>query len=302
MLEKQMISNELRKAADKLGLWFYRVLPRRVFSDTVGLGARVPLPRPLRHTAYAVFSELVGVERREVARALSSYGNLNDFFTRALRPTTRPAPADASVAVSPCDGVLLQCDRARRDTLVQAKGKVYSISDLVGSTETARTFWDGDYVCLYLKPRDYHRVHAPVSGTITEVRYIPGDRFPMIPLAVRNVEALYGRNERVVIVIDNPVYGLVAVVMVAALGVGNMTLSWTGAGLTTGSACNGKRCRLEALEQTSISRGEELGMFNLGSTVVVLFEPHKISFEPLEPGDRICLNTPLGTVANEGDR
>jgi phosphatidylserine decarboxylase len=292
MGDSQAARQEVRQAADLVKLWAFRALPRKLFSEAVRLAGRLWVPPPLRRGAYGLFASIYGADPSEAERELPAYGCLNDFFTRRLRADARQAPADDRVALSPADSLVTQVGEADQGTLVQAKGLSYTIDELFGSRELAQPFLQGSYITLYLRPRDYHRVHSPVSGIINEVWHIPGDRFPVVPVAVRRIGSLYSKNERVVIFIDTEKRGRVAVVMVAALGVGNITLSWHG-GSVRATSPSGGGTRLSELEGRSVLAGGELGAFNLGSTVIVVFEPGIFRFRDLQPGEGVRVGQPI---------
>ena len=203
----------------------------------------------------------------EAAEPLTAYPSFNAFFTRRLREGARPVAADEGVVVSPCDSRVHAIGPIPEDgRLEQVKGRTYSLSALLASEDDARTFARGMHATLYLSPSMYHRVHSPVDGHIRAWRYVPGRLFPVNGLAIRHVKDLFAVNERVSILIDSPEFGTVAVIMVGAANVGRMSLSF--ADLVTNSGQPGALVQPPA--PIPIARGQELGAFNLGSTVVLL--------------------------------
>ena len=207
---------------------------------------------------------------------VSSYTTFNDFFTRALRSDARPlAQADF---ICPVDGAISQFGRIVDDQLFQAKGHHYSTTALVGGDSVlAAQFRDGDFATLYLSPRDYHRIHMPCDGTLRRMIYVPGDLFSVNPVTARGVPGLFARNERVVCVFDS-VHGPFVLTLVGATIVGSMATVWHG-------VVNPPRSR-EVREwkyesgRIVLKKGDEMGRFLLGSTVVMLFPKNMLQFNP----------------------
>src|SRR6185295_11468821 len=210
------------------------------------------------------------VELQEAAQPLAeSYTSFNDFFTRRLRAGARSLDSDARAALCPADGTVSQAGRIAGDTLVQAKGIDYSATALLGGdAELASEFAGGDFATIYLAPHNYHRVHMPLAGTLRVARFIPGDLFSVNASTASSVPGLFTRNERVACVFDTAA-GALAVVLVGALFVGSMSLAWTGRIAPRGRK---KAHDLPVHDPIVVlDRGAELGWFNMGSTVVVLF-------------------------------
>jgi phosphatidylserine decarboxylase len=239
------------------------------WSALIGLGARARVPQPLRAPAYRAFARWVGADLDEVELELGAYDTFGEFFARKLRPGARPLVDDETAVIAPCDGVIAALGEVTHGTLVQAKGLNYRLADLVVSEEMAERLDGGSYTTIYLSPRDYHRVHAPTSGRLVAYDYVPGELWPVKPKYATTREGLFTRNERVVIWIESPRIGRVAVVMVGATGVGNIRLAHAADSVQWRHA--GERRRIELDEP--VVRGDELGAFRLGSTVVLVFEP-----------------------------
>ncbi len=210
----------------------------------------------------------------------TSYATFNAFFTRALKEGARPlAQADW---VCPVDGAISQFGRIEKDQIFQAKGHHYSTRALVGGDATlAAQFDDGHFACLYLSPKDYHRIHMPCAGTLRRMIYVPGDLFSVNPTTARGVPGLFARNERVVCVFDTP-HGPFVHVLVGATIVGSMATTWHG-------VVNPPRTREvrewrygdgEAAGGIHFKQGDEMGRFLLGSTVVMLWPKLPLAFNP----------------------
>lgn len=199
------------------------------------------------------------------------YLSFNDFFTRRLRAGARSHDADPRAALCPADGVVSQAGRIAGDTLLQAKGIDYSATALLGGDAAlAAEFAGGAFATIYLAPHNYHRVHMPLAGTLRRASFIPGDLFSVNAATAASVPGLFSRNERVACVFHTDL-GPMAVVLVGALFVGSMSLAWAG----TIRAPGGRRAFALPVHDPIIAldRGAELGGFNMGSTVVVLFGP-----------------------------
>ena len=222
-------------------------------------------------------------------RPIDAFERFDDFFTRPLLDGLRPVDERAGVVVSPVDGVVSEVGRAHAGRMIQAKGLDYSVEGLLGDAERARTFLDGSYATLYLAPKDYHRIHAPVAGKVVGYRHIPGAFYPVNQLSVRTVPGLFSINERVISYVESEV-GLVAVVKVAATGVGNISLSYDPRVRSHSGPDGSARSYRPEID---VARGQELGMFHLGSTVIVLFEPGRVELE-LAPGQVVRVGAAIG--------
>ncbi len=231
----------------------------------------------LTQSAIRRFIDRYSVDMQEAADPRpEAYRSFNDFFTRALRPGARPL-ADADF-ICPVDGAISQFGPIEHDQIFQAKGHHYSTTALVGGdAQLARQFDQGHFATLYLSPRDYHRIHMPCDGRLTRMVYVPGDLYSVNPLTARHVPGLFARNERVVCVFDT-VYGPFVNVLVGATIVGSMATVWHG-------VVNPPRSR-EVREwryddqNIVLRRGQEMGRFLLGSTVVMLFPKDVVTFNP----------------------
>jgi len=198
----------------------------------------------------------------------SRYASLNAFFTRALREDARLLPAEPSALASPADGLLSQVGRLTGAQLLQAKGRWYSVAKLlVLDDETGGPFRDGHFATIYLAPHNYHRVHCPCDCAIEEVIYVPGDLFSVNTRTAATVPDLFARNERVVLHCRSS-HGAFAIVLVGAMLVGSITLECCDLRPLYARRALG---RLKLAPGTSVARGAELGRFNMGSTVILVF-------------------------------
>ena len=215
---------------------------------------------------------------------IAHYASFNDFFTRALKPGSRPLAE--SPWLCPVDGAISQFGRIERDQVFQAKGHSYSTTALVGGDAAlAAHFENGQFATLYLSPRDYHRIHMPCNGRLLRMIHVPGALFSVNPTTARGVPGLFARNERVVCHFDSP-HGPFVLVLVGATIVGSMATVWHG--LVNPPRPGRLREWTYPDGQVSLQRGEEMGRFLLGSTVVLLFPAGPLSFNPAwRPGGAI---------------
>lgn len=239
-----------------------RVLPRVRLSRAVGKLSEKELPPPLGGAIASAYAKAYRVNLDEAALPPSAYRSFDEFFTRRLREGARRVSSDG--VVSPADGRVESVGPI--DTRIVAKGRPYDVGELIGDESDAGRYVGGSFAVVYLSPRDYHRVHSPVRGRIGLVRGMPGDLFPVNSIGERHVPRLFVRNRRVAICIDTEDMGRVTVVMVGAVIVGKITVSI----LPTGDARPGDNV-LDA--PVSVERGDEIGIFHLGSTAVLLLEP-----------------------------
>jgi len=201
---------------------------------------------------------------------LEAYPDFNTFFTRALRPEARPLPADPDAVACPVDGAVSQAGAITHDRLYQAKGHDFTLQTLLGGGEHAASFESGVFATLYLSPKDYHRVHMPLAGQLREMVYVPGQLFSVSPRTVETIPGLFARNERLVMLFDTAA-GPLALIMVGAMFVAGMETVWSG--LVSVDHRDSPR-RWDYSKRSAplrFARGEEIGRFNMGSTVILLF-------------------------------
>ncbi len=228
-----------------------------------------------------------------------NYASFNAFFTRPLKPEARTIAEAEDVLVHPVDGTVSQFGDINHDSIFQAKGHDYSLTSLLGGKpDIAKPFKDGKFATVYLAPRDYHRIHMPIDGTLTDMLYVPGELFSVNPLTAAKVPDLFARNERVVAIFDTPV-GKMAMVLVGATIVASIETVWAGT-VTPPAGKNVQHWSYDKDSESSVSlkKGEELGRFKLGSTIVACFEQDVIDFEAMEAGMVTRLGDPMATRTN----
>lgn len=222
------------------------------------------------------FVRKYGVDMTEAENPdIASYSSFNEFFTRPLKTGARPlAAADF---ICPVDGAISQFGTIDDDQILQAKGHRFTTTELVGGdTSLAALFRHGSFANLYLSPKNYHRLHMPCDGTLTRMIYVPGALFSVNPTTARGVPKLFARNERVVCVFESPEYGPFVMVLVGATIVGSMATAWHG---VVNPKRTGKVAEWAYADQDIVlKKGQEMGRFLLGSTIVMLFGQDTVAF------------------------
>lgn len=245
-----------------------RVLPKEQISHVVGRLCEQPLPSLVSSVVSRLYSRAFDVDVSEAVAPHGSYRSFDAFFTRPLRSGVRPI--DDATITSPSDGRLSAMGPVDDASRIFVKGQPYEVAELLGSEEDAARFIGGQFAVVYLSPRDYHRVHSPVDGQVTNIRAIEGELFPVNAIGEQHIPKLFVRNRRVVINIDSEELGRVALVMVGAVIVGKISVNVLG----QGDVPEGSHPVLPAMP---VRQGDELGAFHLGSTCVLLI-PSKSAF------------------------
>ena len=280
--------------SDRLAVLPQYLLPKKALTQFGGLVAGAQMGA-VTQGIIRWFIKRYGVNMAEAANPdPTSYASFNEFFTRALKPDARPL-ADATW-VCPVDGAISQFGRIEQTQIFQAKGHSYSAQALVGGdAQLAEQFTDGHFACIYLSPKDYHRIHMPCAGTLRQMVYVPGDLFSVNPTTARGVPGLFARNERVVCVFDTP-FGPFVNVLVGATIVGSMYTPWHGVvNPPRSSSVNTWRYEDEII---TFKQGDEMGRFLLGSTVVMLWPKSALQFNPSwAAGQSIRLGETMATLA-----
>lgn len=267
------------------------ILPKHAMSRGAGWLATRTVPVPWRGAVYRGYSRVFGAKPEEAEHPLEQYASLNAFFTRALKPGLRPIAPDA--IVSPVDAAVGAYGIVDADTLVQAKGRTYSLAALLGDRALAQTFEGGSYTTLYLSPKDYHRIHVPLSGRVTQVTYIPGELWPVNVAAVTHVADLFTVNERLVVLLEGERGGRMAIVPVGATMVGMTRLVFDD--LHTNARRREVQRRPYA-PPVAFAAGDQLGHFEFGSTVVLVCSADAGVIEPLTLGAAVVMGQRIGAL------
>ncbi len=266
---------------NKLKITLQYILPKHAISRLVGKLAAAEAGW-LTTKLISVFINAYQINMSEAKyKNASDYKTFNDFFTRELAEGARPINNDDNCLCYPVDGAISQQGDIVEGQLIQAKGFNYSLISLLGGkTETAEPFQGGKFSCIYLAPKDYHRIHMPMAGTLREMIYIPGELFSVNPLTANNVPNLFSRNERVVTIFDTE-HGAMAMVLVGATIVASIETTWAGT-ITPPAGKDIFRWQYpaEGVDAIRFNKGDEMGRFKLGSTVITTFAPNMVEFNP----------------------
>ena len=242
-----------------------------------------------------IFVKLYKVDLSEAEfEVVKSYPDFSSFFTRALKPGARPIDPDPAVLVSPVDGRISALAPIKDGQMIQAKGRLYTVSELLGGSKAAALFNKGSFCTIYLAPHNYHRIHMPASGKLREWGYVPGRLFSVSERAVRTIPRLFARNERVFSIFETD-YGPLAMVMVGALFVGSIETAWNG---RVTPPHNHEAGGYTPMTPVVLMRGREMGRFNMGSTVILLAPPGMVAWRPhLAQSKDVRMGLALGTLA-----
>ncbi|GMQ75527.1 MAG: archaetidylserine decarboxylase [Gammaproteobacteria bacterium] len=272
------------------------VLPHTLLTSIMYRAARVRLAL-WKNRQIRWFIARYGVDISEASNSdPDSYEHFNAFFTRSLRAGSRPLEGGAETIVCPADGRISAIGDVRAGKLLQAKGQHYSLQALLGGDDgRAAAFAQGRFATIYLSPRDYHRVHMPVDGRLREMTYIPGRLFSVNFATARVVARLFTRNERLVCIFDTEA-GPMALILVGAMMVAGMQTVWSGP-VTPPHGQAMRTWPYDGGSAIQLSRGAEMGRFNTGSTVVVLFPGNRVEWsDALKAGSGVRMGQQIGHV------
>ncbi|MBX5482083.1 MAG: phosphatidylserine decarboxylase [Myxococcaceae bacterium] len=275
---------------DETFMTLMRLLPKSALSSAVGVATRLPAPRPLHRLAIRSFAKRFNVDVEEAELELDSYPTFAQFFTRRLKPGARPIDTSPHAVVSPVDGVVSQLGYSENGECLQAKGICYPVDRLLADAELAKPFHGGAYMTIYLSPRDYHRIHAPIEGRVEAYSYIPGEFWPVNPASVKLKDQLFCVNERLTSYLSTPA-GRVAVVKVGATCVSRIRAAYDDVVTHTGGRAKTHRYA----QPIELGRGDELGVFEMGSTVILLFEHGRVRWdEGIAEGTKVRMGQRIG--------
>jgi phosphatidylserine decarboxylase len=270
--------------------YFMWILPRNLFSRLCGFVADIRMPRLLLTPLIRIFSRIYSVELTEATQQVSEFRTFNEFFTRQLLPDARPLDPDLNAILSPVDGFIGEYGRINDGRLIQAKGLDYRLADLLLDSKRDSLYDGGEFITIYLAPQNYHRIHSMVEGEVREFSYIPGDLWTVSPLGVHHVPKLFARNERLTTYIQTE-KGECALIKVGATVVGRIRVSFH----DQISNRHGSMAKQLVLKTPfKLERGDEVGLFELGSTVICLFPPGQVELNELDLGQKICLGQAIG--------
>jgi len=274
-----------------MNLFLFRILPKSLISRIFGYITLIPFPSFMLKRIISWYCGKYGVKYDEAVIPEGGFRNLNHFFTRELKPGLRKISKAKNAVVSTTDSRVDQYGDIDGETIMQAKGLGYSLRELVPS-ETAERFLNGKFMTLYLSPGDYHRIHSPVSGKISGYFHVPGKLYTVQESLVGKLKGLFAINERLITYIETD-HGLVAVCKIGAINVGKISLAYDTV-VTNKFIRRRKEKFYSEEEKKEVKAGEEIGIFNLGSTVIVLFEKGAVNLEKFDYGTNINLGEKIG--------
>jgi phosphatidylserine decarboxylase len=265
------------------------LVPQKILTWLVGklFSIRAPF---FKNRLLRWYADYYQVDLSEAVRTnLEDYANFNDFFTRALRADARPIEQGSNQLVAPADGILYQQQAITKRSLFSAKGQGYSLRALLAEPFSCLPYQKGHMLAIYLAPKDYHRVHMPVAGKLVSMKYIPGKLFSVKPRTLSNIPDIFARNSRLICNFDTE-HGKMAVIMVGALIVASIRTTWAG-------LVHSKSVQEWSYsdQEIHLAQGEELGAFELGSTVIVLFEHEAEKCAEILIGQQLRMGQRLAT-------
>ncbi|WP_372996248.1 archaetidylserine decarboxylase [Marinobacter sp.] len=282
---------------DKLFVLSQYITPQLGVSNLAGRLADNDRSPALKNRVIKWFIGRYGVDMSEAAEPdPEAYPTFNAFFTRALKPGIRPLAEGEKTMISPVDGAISQLGQVTGDRVFQAKGQSFSLNELLGGNEaTTASFAGGEFSTIYLSPKDYHRIHMPLAGTLREMIHVPGKLFSVNPVTAENVPNLFARNERVVCIFDTD-SGPMALVLVGAMIVGSVETRW--AGIVVPGSRQITATRYEDEQAISFAKGEEMGRFRLGSTVIMVMPRGAVTWNSEQvAGKTVRMGEAFGTLA-----
>jgi phosphatidylserine decarboxylase len=280
-------------ATDRLFVTLQRCIPARLIGRLVYSVSRSRV-RWLKNSLIRAFSRLYKVDIAEAAAPVpQGYSCFNDFFIRELRPGTRPIDAEPDSAVAPADGTIAQLGSAENGLILQAKGHSFSAAELLADSDLATELAQSRFMTIYLAPYNYHRIHMPIEGTLEQTRFIPGRLYSVNARTAATVPNLYAVNERLVCQFASPA-GRFALVLVGAMNVASISTAWSGEILPDKNRAIINR-RFPITEQPQLAKGDYMGHFNMGSTVIMLGPSGLTNWTSvLAPGDKIEVGQLIG--------
>ena len=287
---------DARSLRERLFIAMQHLLPQHLLSRLTGMLASSGF-QPLKDWLIRRFIAHFAVDMSEAAEPdPGAYPHFNAFFTRALREGMRPVDAAPRAITSPADGAVSQLGAIEDGRMFQAKGHWFSAAELLADPADARLFANGSFATIYLSPRDYHRVHMPLSARLRTLRYVPGKLFSVNQVTAESVPGLFARNERLVCLFDTE-HGPLAMVLVGAMVVAGIETVWTGPVTPAGRHVFNVDYQLDAAART-LQKGAEMGRFQLGSTVILLLPRGAVNWdEALAAGSPLRMGQRIGSLS-----
>lgn len=274
------------------GRFIWRWIPKKMMSRFAGRFARHRISKYF----IPLYIKYFDIDLRPIKKQVADFDHLLDFFVREYHESARPIDLQEDVIISPVDGAISQIGKIEQGSLLQVKGLTYTLEDLLGGNEKqVKKFMNGNFVTIYLSPKDYHRIHMPVTGEIEEMTYISGELYPVNQFGLHYIPGLFARNERLISYIVGQ-YGEICLIKVGATNVGSIKVTYDDQ-IATNLKKVAKPTHKHYQPACKLKKGEELGRFEFGSTVILLFEPDKTDWLiKAEPGTRIQMGQALARI------
>ena len=284
----------MKTVIERLLAGFQYILPQHFLSRIVYALMRSEVTW-VKNALIHLISRIAGINADEaLSPDPADYVSFNAWFTRALKPGARTFDPDQQSFMSPCDGRISETGSLLENRILQAKGKDYSLQGLLANDPVCSRLTGGYFSTIYLSPKDYHRIHMPLSGHLQRMIHVPGRLFSVAPYTARHVPRLFARNERVVAIFETD-SGPLVMVLVGAMLVSSTETVW--AGEVTPNKNKGVNVKDYSDENISLGRGDEMGRFNMGSTVILLMPPGALKvLEDLGSGDSVKVGQKLGDI------
>jgi phosphatidylserine decarboxylase len=284
----------MKSVIERIPAGFQYILPQHFLSRIVYALMRSEVTW-LKNLLIGLISRIAGINYDEaLSPEPADYASFNAWFTRALKPGARTFDSDPKAFLSPCDGKISETGCLHKSRILQAKGKDYSVQDLLADDPVCSQLADGYFSTIYLSPKDYHRIHMPLTGRLQRMIHVPGRLFSVAPYTARHVPRLFARNERVIAVFDTDA-GPLVMVLVGAMLVSSTETVW--AGEVTPTKNKEVTVKDYSSENISLAKGAEMGRFNMGSTVILLMPQGALkSQNKLSSGDVVKVGQMLGAI------
>jgi len=284
----------MNSVVERILAGFQYILPQHFLSRIVYALMRSET-KWVKNLLISVISRIAGINYNEaLSPDPADYASFNAWFTRALKPGAREFDPDPNAFLSPCDGKISENGPLQENRILQAKGKDYSLQDLLANDPVCQQLTGGYFSTIYLSPKDYHRIHMPVTGRLQRMIHVPGRLFSVAPYTVRQVPRLFARNERVISIFETE-SGPLVMVLVGAMLVSSTETVW--AGEVTPTKNKQVSVKDYAGEEITLTKGEEMGRFNMGSTVILLMPADALKkLESIGAGDAVRVGQKLGVV------
>ncbi len=275
--------------------WLFRFFPKKRFSRMMGWLANRQPPQFVLRPAIRLYALLFSIDLSQFE--LGPFCSFNAFFTRTLRKEARVMPKNSRALLCPCDGRVIESGKIENGRMIQAKGRYFRIEQLLGAGSIPlltppEIFEGGSFASFYLCPADYHRFHSPCAAKMVGVAHLPGDMWTVSSVGVQGVPRLFARNERVIVHLRTH-FGPLAYIPVAATGVGGIRIH---AHFLNTNQLHTHPTHHTFANPVTLKRGEEIGMFEVGSTVIVLFPPRSVALKGFTPTQAVRLWEPIGNI------